>query len=363
MKTGIIIIGKIPPPYFGPAVATQILLNSSLKDVFELSHVDTRLNKGIQTMGKFQLKKILFLFGIYFRYLRFLFNSRNKIVLLPIAQESSALYKDLIFLALGRLFRKKVVLHLRGSALLNWYQNTSGWNKWLFKKAFSKASAGIVLGENLRYLFEPFLPASKIHVVPNGADFQFPEKQENSKLEILYFANLMRNKGLDLLLDALAILPDNLRNNWHCTVVGSWENEQYREFCEAIIQKNKLPVSIFPPMGGADKLHCFANADLFVFTPRAPEGHPWVLVEAMAAALPIISSNQGAISESVKDGYNGFIVAHQHPKELAEKLQLFLEKPELLQAMGTAGKTLYLEQFTEEKMLLRLTTVFNQILK
>jgi hypothetical protein len=48
----ILILGKLPPPYMGPAVATWILLNSSLKDHFEVLHLDTRINSSLETMGK-----------------------------------------------------------------------------------------------------------------------------------------------------------------------------------------------------------------------------------------------------------------------------------------------------------------------
>ncbi len=72
-KIGVIVIGKIPPPFFGPAVATKIILDSNLKNDFDLKHLDTRINKGIDTMGKFQIKKIFLLVKIYLNFVKLIF--------------------------------------------------------------------------------------------------------------------------------------------------------------------------------------------------------------------------------------------------------------------------------------------------
>ncbi|TNE55620.1 MAG: glycosyltransferase [Bacteroidetes bacterium] len=363
MKQGIIIVGKIPPPYFGPAIASKIILESKLREEFHLFHVDTRLNQGIDTMGRFSFKKLFRLPQIYTHFLKCLLHKDTKIVLIPIAQKGSALYKDAVFIILAKLFRKKIILHLRGSQLLNWYQGTHGWNRWFFKRQFQKASAAIVLGEKLRYIFEHFLPPEKVHVIPNGGNYQLPERREsNEQIRILYLANLMPSKGVDFFLEALTGIPEALRDQLSCLVVGAWESDSFRAHCEKLVSDFQLPVTFEPVKSGDEKLKCLAQSDLFVFTPRAPEGHPWVIVEAMAASLPLISTDQGAISESVLDGINGFIVDHRNPQQLREKLMLFVQDRSLLKSMGKDSHRLYLANFTEESMVQKLSDLFNTLL-
>ena len=82
----------------------------------------------------------------------------------------------------------------------------------------------------------------------------------------------------------------------------------------------------------------------------------------MAAGLPIISTDQGAITESVIDGVNGFIVKKQNPQQIAEKIKILIEKSELRLKMGNESRRLYEENFTEEKMVERLTQAFNAVL-
>jgi hypothetical protein len=50
-KAKILILGKLPPPIIGPAIATNIILNSTLKEEFKLVHLDTRMNTDVATMG------------------------------------------------------------------------------------------------------------------------------------------------------------------------------------------------------------------------------------------------------------------------------------------------------------------------
>jgi glycosyltransferase involved in cell wall biosynthesis len=113
---------------------------------------------------------------------------------------------------------------------------------------------------------------------------------------------------------------------------------------------------------GEQKLKCFSNADIFIFPPREPEGHPWSIVEAMAAGLPVISTDKGAITESVIDGVNGFIVNSASPEELAERIKLLIEGEALRKKMGEQGRNIYLQNFTEEKMVESLTEVFNRVI-
>ena len=123
-----------------------------------------------------------------------------------------------------------------------------------------------------------------------------------------------------------------------------------------------MKVNIKEPVSGNEKFKALGKANVFVFPPNAPEGHPWVIVEAMAAALPIISTNQGAIIESVIDGENGFIVPSQSPNDLASAIKKLILDKELREKMGAMSKTLYEQKFTEGKMVANFTHVFNQLI-
>jgi glycosyltransferase involved in cell wall biosynthesis len=200
-------------------------------------------------------------------------------------------------------------------------------------------------------------------VVPNGANYVFPLKCKNdSKILILYFGNFVKSKGFEDILKAISILPLDVSIRLEVHAVGSWIRNDFEIRCKSIIEAHQLPVIVHSPMSGNYKFQMFSNADFFVFTPREPEGHPWVIVEAMAAGLPIITTDQGAITESVINGVNGFIVEPGNPKQIAEKIGILMNSPELKKMMGKESRCLYLKNFTEEKMVERMSVVFNSVL-
>jgi glycosyltransferase involved in cell wall biosynthesis len=366
-KPKVLILGKLPPPYMGPAIATQIILNSSLNNDWDLHHFNTQLNKDISKMGKWSFKKSALMLKKYNDFKKTLKNVQPNLVLIPISQTTMGFVKDAPYIRLAKKSGAKVLIQLRGSDFKNWLNRSSKKINDFVRNTLAYADGVIVLGENLKYLFKDYFPENKIFVVPNGGNFTFPTVniEENSPKEILYFANFLRNKGFIYVLKAVAELnKDKSLPPFKLLASGSWDDKVYKNECLQFIEQNKLNnVEITNKKSGASKWEMFAKADIFTFCPIAPEGHPWVIVEAMAAGLPIISTNQGAIIESVFDGDNGFIVETGNFKDIAEKIRLLLKDEKLRLKMGEASKNRYNQYFTEEKMVQNLNKVFNEIMQ
>lgn len=357
------ILGKIPPPYMGPSIATQIILNSSLKDRYELLHIDTRVNTSLNTMGKFSFRKITKSFSIWIKMFWTIISKRPSLVVIPISQSTGGYLKDLVFILIAKLTFRKTLIHLRGSNFKNWLNSSSALTASFVKATLKLNNGVIVLGNNLRQLFHGIFSDERIFVCPNGGNYQIPPSTVNgSDVRILYLANLQPSKGIEDVLIAIDKLKNKIQSGYSLHVVGSWRSPEVEKTCRELVNKNNLPVTFYPPAKGNDKFQYLADADVFVFTPREPEGHPWVIVEAMAAGLPIISTDQGAIIESVKDGDNGFIVRSGNPEEIADRLQKLIVDQSLRNRMSVASRKNYENGFTEEKMVGNLTTIFEKVI-
>lgn len=357
---GVILLGKIPPPYYGPSVATEIILKSSLTEKFDISHLDTRLNTSMDSMGKPSALKVWKSFKMFCNIVPLLLKRKNKVVWIPIAQDRSALLKDAIFILLSKSMGKKVLIHLRGSSLLQYLEKEKKLIRSFLYRVLKLSDAGIVLGTNLKYILRPFLKEENIHVVPNGGNYKVLEKNitdRNKQFQLLYLSNLQRNKGIHVVLKALMEIQKMEGKKIHLTVHGSWKDLKYRDECQDMICQNDLAVTIKPSVSGDEKMKAFQLSDAFVFTPVAPEGHPWAIVEAMACSMPIISTDQGAIIESVIDGQNGYVVETGSHTALASKLLELMRDVELIERMAEKSRQLYLENFTEEKMIKNLEVV------
>jgi glycosyltransferase involved in cell wall biosynthesis len=363
-KNTIMILGKVPPPYMGPSIATELLLKSGLNNHFNLVHVDTKVNSDLRDIGKWSLNKLRKNIQIYSSMISKIKMNNPKLILIPFSQSTIGFIKDSAYIWIGILKGRKVLLHLRGSDFRRWINSTSLLTKWFVKKTLSKTAGVIVLGNNLKYLFDGFYPDSKIFVCPNGGTYTIPARTKTEKLplRILYLGNLQPSKGIEDVIEAASLLNKSGLIDFEFEIIGGWRKDDVKERCLNKVKIENLSVKFFPPEASKEKFNLMANADIFLFPPREPEGHPWVIVEAMASSLPIISTDQGAIIESVIDGYNGYVVPSNSPMEIAEKLKLLLSNDELRDNMSKASHSHYKKEFTEERMVEKLTTIFNSVI-
>lgn len=352
-KLRVLLLGRLPPPYIGPAVATQILVQSTLRERIELFHLDTNAHTDISTVGRFTLRNVPRHLRVFVRFSRLLHDCSPDVVLVPISQSTLGFLKDSLFVFIAQIRGKRVLLQLRGSNFRNWLGRQPAVVRAYVLRTMKVSEGIVVLGATLRALFEDLYERDRIFVVPNGANFDLParERSEADEVRVLYLGNLQESKGIEDVLGAIVELQKQGLSRFRLDVVGAWRDAGTQRRCTELVRTTGAPVHFHGSLVGAAKLRFLVDADVFVFTPRAPEGHPWVIVEALAAGLPVIATDQGAIAESVIDGQNGFIVGGRRPDEIANRLRLLIDDTALRQRFGAASRSRYLKEFTEDRMV------------
>lgn len=364
-KPIVLVFGKLPPPYIGPSVATQILLRSKLREEFDIVHFDLSDHRNYKTLGKIDLMNFWIAFRQYFLLPWYLARYRPDLVYMPFGQTTVSYYRDSVFLLLIKLFRKKVVCHLRGGNFDNWYRGASAFTRWYVRRIHSLVDAQIILGENLRHLFNWLMPDSRIFVVPNGGNFPIPEvRKGDGVFRALFLGNLLESKGVVDFLKASEIIALSGYRDTEFVLAGENREARTVEFIDRFIREHPdVRVRMPGPLTGEDKFRLLAECDVLVFpTYYVNEGHPWVIVESMAAGLPVISTDHAAIPETVSDGENGFLVPKKDPEAIAEKVIRLIEDPELRERMGKRSREIYREKFTEEIMVEKMSSVFHKVL-
>jgi len=358
----IIILGKIPPPFFGTSVWFDILRNSSLNDSFNINWFNVNVHKDFSNLGKGNYVNIIPNIRLYFRFKKILWRFKPELVLIPISQSTPGFLKDSIFIRLARK-RAKTLIILHGSNINTWLGNSHGLIKKYFTDTLKGTEGAIVLGRKLKYLFLPWYSDGKIHVISNGITMKklVPLTRTSSEIIIRYIGSLSFNKGVFETIESIKLLKDSICN-FKMVLNGKWRDIEFQTRCTNIIERYELPVFYEGEVTGDDKFNAYSTSDIFVFTPIKPEGFPMIIIEAMSFGLPIISTDQGAITEAVLDGVNGFIVKAGSAKEIAQKLKYLIENPTERLNMGKESLKLYQENFTEEKMIKNYTEVFNKIL-
>lgn len=358
-KPKVLILGKLPPPYIGPAVATHIIINSKLNEYFEINHLDLSHHKSLDQLGKVNLKNLIYPFKIYTIMLWKLLTFRPVLVYMPSQQFTVPYLREIPLVMMCKVFSTKIVCHLRGSNFLNWYHDECGPRmQKAVQKTQRRLDAQIVLGENLKYLFTPFMDEEKIHVVANAADYTYPDKKPSSKTRVLYLGNFLKAKGIFDVIEVAKKLIHVEELEFVCA--GNFPLESDKQ--EILAQEKGLKnLTIINSVVGEDKFALLKSADIFLF-PSYNEGHPWVIVEAIGAGLPIISTDKGAIIQNVKHGENGFIVDVQSPEQISKHVLTLVKDPELRQRMSEASKTLYENEFREKNLVENLKKVFDHVL-
>jgi len=348
----------------GPTIATELILNSTLRREFDIIHLDTSDHRDLNTLNTTDVWNFLLAFKHYFMLVRLILKHWPALIYIPICQTTLGYFRDAPFVLIGRIFNLRILCHLRGGNLKRWYSSSSALTRWVVRRVHSLVDGQIVLGKCLRNLFEGILPNEKIFVVPNGKNINFnlPKKKNSDKIKILFLSNFVREKGI---LDVFKSIPTVYRHEPRVEFIfaGDWFDRGTKIEIKDFIKNNEeLAIQIKGTIFGQEKFHLLSSCDIFVFPPYSSEGHPWVIIEAMAAGLPIITTDQGAITESVIDGANGFIVEKRNPQQIAEKIKFLIDYPDVRKKMGEESRRLYLENFTEEKMIERLSHAFHSVL-
>jgi glycosyltransferase involved in cell wall biosynthesis len=102
--------------------------------------------------------------------------------------------------------------------------------------------------------------------------------------------------------------------------------------------------------------------DILVLPATRPEGLGGVLLEAMAARVPIIATRAGGPVELIDDGVNGLLVPPQRPDELARALERLLDDPQQRRSMATAGRQLVERRFDAAGMAAQVMQLYEEIL-
>lgn len=364
----LLIIGPSPPPYNGMSVATELVAKAMGESITYI-HLDTADRRGLSNIGKLELGNVLLAAGHGTKCLWILLSKQPDVVYVPIAQAWLPFLRDCLFLIPAKLMRRKVIIHLHGGYFAEFYRKTSPLMRWIIRFALGGADRAIVLGRSVQNAFEGILPAERICVVPNGIPDSCKEGLQCALNEhpstLLFLSTLMEEKGA---LDLLRALP-NVREragNLRVIFAGEWYLQRDKETAERIIKKSGIGswTEFAGPVGPIKKQELLENSDVLVFPTKYPfEGHPYVILEAMAAGLPIISTNIGCIPEMVENGVNGFLIEPGDVEGLAEKVCLLLADEALRRRMGQASRERFLAEFTFEKFSERIRAVFEKTLE
>ncbi|HZC19474.1 MAG TPA: glycosyltransferase, partial [Rubrobacteraceae bacterium] len=178
-----------------------------------------------------------------------------------------------------------------------------------------------------------------------------------------YIGRLVPRKGVDTLVEALALLSRHL--DARLVIVGGEPGaEGSAEVARLSALARKLKVKKRVTFTGSrpqqDLYRYYGAADAAVTVPHY-EPFGMTPLETMACGVPVVGSRVGGIKTSVVDGETGYLVPPKDPKALADRLLRLLTDGALRERMGLAGRRRMEEHYTWERIATLAAATFSEV--
>jgi colanic acid/amylovoran biosynthesis glycosyltransferase len=233
------------------------------------------------------------------------------------------------------------------------------------EQIFGAAAVVVTVSEfSLRYLRDQFpTQRDKFRRVFNGIETErFPTSSfPDGRPLIVSVGRYIAKKGFCTLVEACSRL--DLRD-FECQIIGNGPlEESLKEQAALLGVQNRVLVTGPKPEGEIKRL--LERSRMFVLAcARADDGAmdnlPTVIMEAMAAGLPVVSTDVAAVSEMVVDGETGFIVPEKDSAALAQRMACLVDNPELARTMGMKGRSRCREMFSVDKTSASLCEILTE---
>jgi glycosyltransferase involved in cell wall biosynthesis len=200
-----------------------------------------------------------------------------------------------------------------------------------------------------KYLLDP----ARTYVMPNGvSDAYYRPAREvfHSPLRLLFVGRLAVQKRPERIVEAMAKLPGA-----HLDVVG--EGEDRRSLAHLAAKRKLTNITFHGAKFGEELREFYRQSDVFVL-PSDHEGMPLVVLEAMAAGLPVVGSDVPGIRELV--GGRGLLVKNPTSAGFARTLAELPANPDKLVALSAACRTAA-DQYSWNRLTLGLQAVYQEL--
>lgn len=198
------------------------------------------------------------------------------------------------------------------------------------------------------------IPRDRIDIIPNGVDLSmFSAESRRPRRKIAMVACLREGKRVDVL---IAAAPKILQRYPDVEFYLVGDGPCRTSLMEMARTAGVLSNVTF--MGHRDDVPAIlSKSDLFVL-PSQSEASPNVVLEAMAASLPVVASKVGGIPELVEDGVNGHLVPPGNPDRLAAALLDLLDHPDRANAFGRAGRMRIAREHSFDRMVKQFEALY-----
>ena len=217
--------------------------------------------------------------------------------------------------------------------------------------------------EGKRFVMKQWRVAEdRVAVIHNGIDFEkyralntrFKPEKDKHNFIITMIGKNTHAKNVDMVLDVAAEVHNELKNVHFWLVGPGLESGVFSDV-------KQVQEGYVKPLGPQDGIiSILAETDILILTSRS-EGLPNVIMEAMAAGKPVVSTDVGGIPELIKDGQNGFLVPSEDVEGMAEKVKDLIKDDGLRKHLGENAAAFVGEHLSVANMVKKTEDLYNRL--
>ena len=239
-----------------------------------------------------------------------------------------------------------------------WTRRIRPWHLWLERLTTSRYARILCNSTAVELAVRKRVPhtTGRTVVLHNGVPFTASAPVLEPAYDVIAVGNLRdRQKGIDILLRALALVSDDSIN---AIVVG--DGPQRAEL-ESLSRQLGLRDRVEFHGASCRVPDLLARSRVFAL-PSRYEGMPNALLEAMVSGLPVIAAAVGGVSEIVTDGETGLIIPPEDPKALAKAITRLLADEGLAGRLGRSARASVQCEFTIAAHTDRCLAIYEELL-
>jgi glycosyltransferase involved in cell wall biosynthesis len=359
-------MGQTPPPWHGQAVATQILFEHDWPE-FEVHRLRMEFSEEMQEVGRFQWKKIRHLFQLIWSARKILKENPGCILLYPPASAKWIPFlRDVVFLTCVRHLAGSTIFIFHASGLPV-FAHASVLRNFISSAAYGNPDVSLEVAEEAFPPHEAFT-AKSWQWCPCGIGVpNLPRnpRRPNDPLKVLFVGSLQEGKGILEILKTAAILKSQGReNDFKFRIVGKWFSAEFENESRRLADELRVGqmIDFSGQLIADEKWDAYMEADVFFFpTHYASEATPIVLMEALGAGLPIVSTVWAGIPSMLAGCETAYLMPIRSPERYAEALAGLDTTEAAGLATSKASRAFYENHFLPQRFVERVEKAFRQV--
>lgn len=332
-------IGPLPPPVHGYSLQTEFLIE-------ELSKVTTVTVANISpgTLGRGTRYHWQRVRAITDAVIKLVERSPADRTLYLAASGGPGVFYDLLFLIIARILGYRIFVHHHSFSYISQPR--------LWTAALCKVSGGrathICLSEGMARRLAALYPSVKRTIVVSNAacitsDDRYRRDHDRGPVHIGFLSNLTVEKGLDT---AIEVFGSLLRRGLDATMVvaGPVTSPEAQRLLDCSKAAFGAAFNYRGAVYGKEKVAFFRNLDVFLFPTRYQnEAQPVVVLEALAAGVPVIATNRGCIADDVGMGGGVIFDDAEYASRAVETVSEWIEDRNRLAELSLSALKRYKE--------------------